>query len=100
MNFESRAHRERRLRKAKLESLIEQQRIDLLVDSQRFREATSGIDHAWHTLMRWKVPLYGLGGLLVVRSARKPHSLRRWGQRAMAGAFLFQRIRKLLAVLR
>lgn len=92
----------RRLRKAALEVRIEQQRIDLLVESSRWREASSGIDRAWHGLMRWKVPLVGLGGLVLLKRQNKdrPRSLMQLGQRVLAGAFLLQRARRLLAALR
>ncbi len=60
------AQQARRLRKQALETRIERQRVDLMVESTRWHAATRSIDHAWAAIVRWKVPLYVVGGLLVI----------------------------------
>ena len=100
MKSEVRAAQVRRLRKQALEARIERQRIDLIVESSRWRAATRGIDHAWDVIVRWKVPLYTVGGLLLIAAARKPGGLKRWSKRALAGAFLARRARRLTSALR
>ncbi len=82
--------------KARLEASIEQQRIDILVEASRYREASRPIDEGWQTLMRFKAPLYALGGVLLLKSARHPTSLLRIAKRLTAGALLLQRARRLL----
>ena len=72
--------------KARLEASIEQQRIDILVEASRYREASRPIDEGWQTLMRFKAPLYALGGVLLLKSARHPSSLLRVSKRLAAGA--------------
>jgi hypothetical protein len=83
-------------RKAWLEARVEQQRIDILVEASRCREASRPIDEGWQTLMRFKAPLYALGGLLLLKSARHPNSLLRVAKRLAAGALLLRRARRLL----
>lgn len=83
-------------RKAQLEATIEQQRIDILVAASRWREASRPLDDGWRALMRFKTPLYALGGALLLRSARRPGSLLRLAKRAGAGLLLFRRARRLL----
>ncbi|QTF91542.1 YqjK family protein [Halomonas sp. BM-2019] len=83
-------------RKARLEAEIEQQRIDILVEASRCREASRPIDEGWQTLMRFKAPLLALGGLLLMKSARHPNSLLRVAKRLAAGALLLRRARRLL----
>lgn len=100
MRAESDSARSRRLRKQALEARIERQRIDLIVESSRWHAATRSIDHAWDAIVRWKVPLYTVGGLLLIATARKPGALRRWARRGVAGAFLAQRVRRLVSALR
>lgn len=87
---------ERAAHKAALESRIEQQRIDLLVAAERWRSAGQGVDARWRELMRWRAALYGVGGLLVWRGAKRPRSLLRIVRRATAGALLLRRARHLL----
>lgn len=83
-------------RKAQLHARIEQQRIDLLVEASRYREASRPIDEGWQTVMRFKAPLYALGGVLLMKSARHPSSLLRVAKRLAAGALLLRRARRLL----
>ncbi|GGX82893.1 hypothetical protein GCM10007160_08000 [Litchfieldella qijiaojingensis] len=88
--------RQRALHKAALELRIEQQRIDMLVESSRWREASSGIDAVWHGLMRFKVPLFAIGGVVLLRGARHPRSLLRLARRVASGALLLRRAQRLL----
>lgn len=92
----SRAAPSRTERKAQLEARIEQQRIDILVEASRYREASRPIDEGWQALMRFKAPLYALGGVLLLKSARHPTSLLRVAKRLAAGALLLRRARRLL----
>lgn len=92
----SRALPSRSERKAQLEARIEQQRIDILVEASRYREASRPIDEGWQALMRFKAPLYALGGVLLLKSARHPNSLLRVAKRLAAGALLLRRARRLL----
>ncbi len=86
----------RATRKAQLEATIEQQRVDLLVETSRLREASRPIDDGWRLLMRFKAPLYALGGILLMQSARHPNSLLRVAKRLGAGIVLLRRARRLL----
>lgn len=86
-------------RKARLEASIEQQRIDILVEASRWREASRPLDDAWRGLMRFKGPLYAVGGLLLLRGSRKPGSLARLTHRVEGGVILFNRVRHLLRML-
>ncbi|MEQ5802613.1 YqjK-like family protein [Halomonas sp. H10-9-1] len=82
--------------KAELEAQIEQQRVDILVAASRWRSATQPIDDGWHNLMRFKAPLYAVGGLLLLRLGRHPGRLLRLGRRAATGALVVNRARRLL----
>lgn len=83
-------------RKAQLNARIEQQRIDILVEASRYREASRPIDEGWQTLMRFKAPLVALGGVLLLKGARRPNSLLRVARRLTAGALLLHKARQLL----
>ncbi|MGJ7458711.1 YqjK-like family protein [Halomonas sp. MA07-2] len=83
-------------RKGRLEARIEQQRIDILVEASRYREASRPIDEGWQMMMRFKAPLYALGGVLLMKSARHPNSLLRVAKRLTAGVLLLRRARRLL----
>ncbi|MDR5904884.1 YqjK family protein [Franzmannia qiaohouensis] len=87
----------RRQRKAALETQIEQQRIDIMVESSRWLGATQQIDR---TFRRIKLPTYTLGGLALLASARHPHALVRFAQRGVAGVLLLRRAQRLLRMLR
>lgn len=83
-------------RKAQLEAAIEQERVDVLVEASRWREASRPIDDGWHLLMRFKIPLYLAGGALLVKGARHPSALIRLGRRLAAGRMLVGRALRLL----
>ncbi|MCE9663733.1 YqjK-like family protein [Halomonas sp. M5N1S17] len=82
-------------RKARLLATIEQQRIDILVESSRWREASRPLDDGWRSLMRFRSVILAAGGLAVLQSARHPSSLVRVGKRIAAGALLLNRARRL-----
>nr|WP_275298091.1 YqjK family protein [Halomonas campisalis] len=75
---------------------IEQQRIDIYVEASRWRDATRSIDDGWHTLMRFKAVFLGVGGVLLLKSARHPGSLLRMAKRLTAGALMLKRAKRLL----
>ncbi|WP_404298067.1 YqjK family protein [Halomonas sp.] len=83
-------------RKAQLEARIEQQRIDILVEASRYREAGRPIDEGWGMLVRFKVPLLALGGALLLESARHPNTVLRVVKRLAAGGLLLRRARRML----
>jgi hypothetical protein len=83
-------------RKAQLETRIEQQRIDVLVNAEHWRQATHGIDALYHAVMRWKAPLYGAAGLIAWRSLRRPKGVRRLAGRALGLALTARRLRRLV----
>ncbi|WP_163559633.1 YqjK family protein [Halomonas sp. NO4] len=87
-------------RKARLLATIEQQRIDILVDAHRLREASRPIDDGWHSLMRFKTAFIAAGGVALFQGARHPHSLVRLARRAVAAALLVNRARRLLRLVR
>lgn len=87
-------------RKAALERTIEQQRIDLLVEAARWREATAPIDHGWQRLMQWRGAFYAVGGLAALQGLRKPRSTQRLFGKLMTGLLLINRGRLLLRQLR
>jgi hypothetical protein len=79
-----------------LEAEIEQQRIDIFVAASRWRRASTSIDDGWRMLMRFRVPLYALGGALLASSARHPRSLVRIARRLAAAGLVIHRARRLL----
>ena len=81
-------------RKARLEMRIEQQRIDVLVNAERWRHATRKIDALYHTAQRWKAPLYGIAGVVIWRSLRHPKGLKRLAGRAFGLAMTARRLRR------
>ncbi|WP_192036397.1 YqjK family protein [Halomonas sp. YLGW01] len=81
-------------RKALLEARIEQQRIDVLVSAERWRQATRRIDALYHAAQRWKAPFYGLAGVMIWQSLRRPKGLRRLAGRAFGLAMTARRLRR------
>lgn len=82
--------------KTALEERIEQQRVDILVEAGRWQTATQPLDGGWHRLMRFKTPLYALGGLLALGLGKHHSRLLRYGRRATASALVINRMRRLL----
>ena len=87
-------------RKAELITALEQQRIDLLVETERWHHASSTLDAGWQQLARYRGLLYLAGGALLINSARRPKSLLRIAKRVAAGGLLFNRARRTLQRLR
>ncbi|MCL7940719.1 YqjK-like family protein [Halomonas sp. ATCH28] len=87
---------ERRARKAELEHTIEQQRIDLLVAASRWQSASRSIDRGWQTLLRYRVPLLLVGGVVMYRTVRRPGGVVRLAGRLTTGALLVKKARRLL----
>ncbi|MAM56891.1 MAG: hypothetical protein CMN25_06105 [Salinicola sp.] len=78
-----------------LEDEILQQRLDMTAAMREWRDATAPIDNAWNKMMSWRVPLMAAGGLLAMRSARKPRSTGRLFRRALTGFMMYNRGRAL-----
>lgn len=80
-------------RKAALLAELEQQRIDILVDSDTLLHASSPLERHWKSV---KLPLYAIGGIAALRIARHPGGAMVLGRKALAGYMLFRKL-KLLA---
>lgn len=80
-------------RKAVLLAELEQQRIDILVDSDYLLNTTAPLDNNWRHL---KLPLYAVGGIAAWRFIRHPGGVMAVGRKALAGYMLFRKF-KLLA---
>ncbi|MDZ7852356.1 MAG: YqjK family protein [Halomonas sp.] len=87
---------DRQARKAELEHAIEQQRVDLLVATSRWQSAGRSLDHGWNLLVRFKVPLLIMGGMLLYHGARRPGGVARMAGRLTTGALIVKRARRLL----
>ncbi|WP_346797550.1 YqjK family protein [Halomonas sp. Bachu 37] len=88
----------RQTRQARKEALIarlEQQRIDVLVESERFTSSGQSMDAAWHRLQRFKMPLMAVGGVVFWRAFRRPGKLVVLANRALAGYMLLRKVRRL-----
>ncbi|MGM0613939.1 MAG: YqjK-like family protein [Pseudomonadota bacterium] len=79
-------------RKQALLQTLEQQRIDIMVDSLRLNRAAAPVDAAWQQLVRFRKPLYLLGGLVAWKLARKPGRLIQLGRKAVGGYAVAKRI--------
>ena len=97
MTADNEAPLSRAQRKAELETRIEQERVDILVAANRWHTAAESIDSGWHALMRFKVPLYAIGGVLMLGIGKNHSRLIRYGRRATASALLINRLRRLLS---
>lgn len=80
-------------RKALLLAELEQQRVDILVDSEYLQQAASPLDSSWRS---FRLPLYVAGGVAALSLARHPGSAMAAGRKALAGYMLFKKL-KLLA---
>ena len=74
-----------------LEDEILQNRLDMTSAMREWRDATAPIDHAWEKLMSWRVGLMAAGGLLAMRSARKPRATGRLLRRGLTGLMMYNR---------
>ncbi|TVP49275.1 MAG: hypothetical protein EA345_07260 [Halomonas sp.] len=80
-------------RKALLLAELEQQRVDILVDSEYLQQAASPLDKNWQS---FKLPLYLVGGVVAFKLMRHPGGVMAAGRKALAGYMLFKKL-KLLA---
>jgi len=80
-------------RKQALLQTLEQQRIDIMVDSLRLQRAAAPIDASWQQVMRFRKPLVLLAGILVWRFARRPGRLTSLGKKALAGYAVAKKVR-------
>lgn len=90
-------------RKAELIATIERQRIDLLVEAERWQHSTLGLNAGWQQLeglkpfiKHYRSAAYLAGGALLVVSLRHPRMLVRLTRQIAAGALLLHRARHLL----
>ena len=82
-------------RKAALLAELEQQRIDMLVDSDTLLRASSPLDSYWKNL---KLPLYAIGGIAALSVARHPGGAIAISRKALAGYMLFRKLTLLAKV--
>lgn len=80
-------------RKQALLQTLEQQRIDIMVDGLRLQRAAAPVDATWQKVMRFRKPLFLLGGVLVWRFARHPGRLASLGKKALAGYAVAKKVR-------
>ncbi|MCE8001385.1 MULTISPECIES: YqjK family protein [Halomonadaceae] len=90
-------------RKAELIAAIERQRIDLLVEAERWKHGTLGLNAGWQQLeslkpfiKHYRGAAYLAGGALLVAGLRHPRMLVRLTRQIAAGALLLHRARHLL----
>lgn len=91
----SQARPTRQERKEALVAELEQQRIDLLVESERFTRSGQSLDAGWQRLERFKAPLMAAGGVLFWRTFRRPGKIVVLANRALAGFMLLRKLRRL-----
>lgn len=77
-------------RKAALLAELEQQRIDILVDSDTLTRAASPLDNSWRSL---KIPLYVVGGVVTLRILRHPNSAMAVARKALASYMLLRKLK-------
>lgn len=91
-------------RKAELIAAIERQRIDLLVEAERWKQSTLGLNAGWQQLegrlkpfiKHYRGAAYLAGGALLIAGLRYPSTLIRLTRQVAAGALLLHRARHLL----
>lgn len=86
---------ERRARKAALEATIEQQRVDLLVEAERWHRASHSLDAGWQAAKRYRLPALGGGSLLLWWGLRHPAAAKRLAKRALFVVMTGRRLRQL-----
>ncbi|MDR5898623.1 YqjK family protein [Halomonas vilamensis] len=82
-------------RKRELLNRLEQQRIDMMVESIRLKRAGAPLDATWQGIVRYKTPLTLLGGVVAWKLLRQPNRLLYVGKRALAGYVALKKIRRL-----
>lgn len=95
-------------RKAELIATIERQRIELLVEAERWQQSSLGLNAGWQRLegslkpflKHYRGVAYLAAGALLVAGLRHPRTLIRLTRQAAAGALLLHRARHLLGKVR
>ncbi|MCW4150993.1 YqjK-like family protein [Halomonas sp. 18H] len=87
----------RQERKAALEATIEQQRIDTLVAAEQWHQAIGPLESGWHTLHRYRKPLWLGGGLVLTLVLRKPGKALRLANRVTVSALALKRLGRILS---
>lgn len=82
-------------RKRELLSRLEQQRIDMMVESLRLQRAGAPLDATWQSIARYKTPLTLLGGIAAWKLLRQPNRLLYVGKRALTGYVALKKLRRL-----
>ncbi len=77
---------DRRERKATLEATIEQQRVDILLAAERWRDAAGPLETGWQMAYRYRTPALTLGGLMLLPLLRRPGKALKLGRRLVFGA--------------
>ncbi|RUR34006.1 hypothetical protein ELY33_01885 [Vreelandella andesensis] len=85
VNLPSRAER-----KAVLLAELEQQRIDIFIDSDTLSKAALPLDNNLRSL---KIPLYVIGGVAAFRMLRHPGGAMAMGRKALAGYMLVRKLK-------
>ncbi|MEA2119430.1 YqjK family protein [Halovibrio sp. HP20-50] len=80
-------------RKALILAELEQQRVDILVDSDYLQQVASPLDKHWQS---FKLPLYAVGGFTAYKLMRHPGGAMVAGRKVLAGYMLLKKL-KLLA---
>ncbi|MGP9575228.1 MULTISPECIES: YqjK family protein [unclassified Halomonas] len=80
-------------RKAQLLAELEQQRVDILVDSEYLQQAAAPLDQSWKS---FRLPLYLVGGFAAFKLMRHPGGAMAAGRKALTGYMLLKKL-KLLA---
>lgn len=86
----------RQQRKAELEALVEQQRLELMVSAARWRRSAAPVDHTFYRLWRWRAPLMAAAGLALIPVVRRPAKVLHLGRQLVFGALAMDRMRRLL----
>lgn len=72
-------------RKTQLLHLIESERNQLQLQSQKWQQLTAPIDHSWYAIMRYRpIVLGATAGIIAIVGLRKPLRILRWSRRALS----------------
>ena len=82
-------------RKQELLSRLEQQRIDIMVESVRLQRAGAPLDTTWQHIARYKTPLTLLAGIVAWKVLRQPDRLVYIGKRALTGYMALKKLKRL-----
>lgn len=87
------SRRTRAERKAALLATLEQQRVDILVNSDRLLRSTTPLEQHWKSA---KLPVYAAGGFMAYRLIRHPSGALAAGRKALAGYVLLLKLKRLV----